>query len=68
MVKWQEWRPNGGIVGMVAKWWIGGRMAEWSNGGNGYSNGGMVKWWNGRMARMAAEWWDCQMTAKWQDC
>ncbi len=45
MVKWQEWRPNGGMV----EWrrWQNGRrngqiLAEWSNGGIGYSNGGNV--------------------------
>jgi hypothetical protein len=47
MVEWQEWRPNGGIVGMAAKWRNGDQMAEWSNGGNGYLNGGMVEWRNG---------------------
>jgi hypothetical protein len=33
-----EWRPNGGMAT---------RMAGWSNGGNGYLNGGMVEWRNG---------------------
>jgi hypothetical protein len=45
MVEWQEWRPNGGMVEW-RRWQNGGRngqiLAEWLNGGNGYSNGGNV--------------------------
>ncbi len=45
MVEWQEWQPNGGMVEWQ-RWQNGGRngqiSAEWSNGGNGHSNGGNV--------------------------
>jgi hypothetical protein len=45
VVEWQEWRPNGGMIEWQ-RWQNGGRngqiLAEWLNGGNGYSNGGNV--------------------------
>ncbi len=55
MVEWQEWWPNGGIVGMAAEW-RNGQMAVMATRMAGRSNGEMVEWQEWRPNGGIVEW------------